>query len=102
MKIQNILIVLLISLGILLANALAQNTVPTMINYQGFLTDTTGKALDGTYMLTFRLFEEPTGAASIRWEEEHSDVKVVNGLFNVLLGSLDTLTAEDLAGNGWE
>ena len=84
MKIQNLSIVLLVLLGILLTNALAQNSVPTMVNYQGFLTDTTGKALDGTYKITFRLYAELTGVASIKWEEEHTSVNVVNGLFNVL------------------
>jgi hypothetical protein len=99
MKNQNVSIMLLILLGMLMVNAFAQNTVPTMINYQGFLTDTTGKALDGTYMLTFRLYEQPTGVASIRWEEIHSEVTVVNGLFNVLLGSVNPLAAEHLDGH---
>ena len=98
MKIQKVFTLLLVLLGILLGNALAQNTIPTMINYQGFLTDTTGKALNGTYMITFRLYEQPTGFASFKWEEIHSEVNVVNGLFNVLLGSVNALTAEHLNG----
>jgi hypothetical protein len=99
MKIQKVFTLLLVLLGILFVNASAQNTVPTMINYQGFLTDTTGRALDGTYMITFRLYEQPTGVASIKWEEEHTEVTVVNGLFNVLLGSVNALSAEHLDGD---
>jgi len=98
MKIHKLPILLVILLGILLVNVMAQETVPTMINYQGYLTDTTGQALTGSYMITFRLYEQPIGVASIKWEEIHSEVNVVNGLFNVLLGSINTLTAEDLDG----
>jgi hypothetical protein len=98
MKTHNGPILLLVLLGLLLVNTSAQNTVPTMINYQGFLTDTTGQALDGTYMITFRLYEQPTGVATIKWEEVHSEVNVVNGLFNVLLGSITPLTAEHVVG----
>ena len=90
-----VLVFYLLIVGYTLAQ---ENIVPTMINYQGFLTDETGAALNGSYKITFALFSEPTGAASIVWEEVHDVINVENGLFNVLLGSLDTLTAADLAG----
>jgi hypothetical protein len=73
--------------------------VPTMINYQGFLADQNGTPLNGSYQITFALYSEPTGAASIVWDETHDAVDVENGLFNVLLGSLDTLNAEDFQGD---
>jgi hypothetical protein len=72
--------------------------VPTMINYQGFLTDQTGTALSGTYQITFALYYDSTGTISNVWEEIHDAVVVESGLFNVLLGSIDTLTAADLVG----
>ena len=79
-------------------DVIAQESVPTMVNYQGFLTDQNGTALNGSYQITFLLYSEPTGIESIIWEEVHSTINVENGLFNELLGSIDTLTAEDLAG----
>jgi hypothetical protein len=79
-------------------DVLAQESVPTMVNYQGFLTDQNGTPLSGTYQITFALYSESTGAASIVWDETHDAVDVENGLFNVLLGSIDTLTVNDLHG----
>jgi hypothetical protein len=50
-------------------------------------------------MITFRIFEEPTGSLNGIWEEIHDSVTVTNGLFNVLLGSIDTLGAEYFLGD---
>ena len=84
---------------LIVANTLAQeNIVPTMLNYQGFLTDQNGTALNGNYQITFALYSEPTGAASIVWDETHDAINIENGLFNVLLGSIDTITVDDLDG----
>jgi hypothetical protein len=84
---------------VIVGNTLAQeNIVPTMINYQGFLTDTTGHALNGTYQIAFRLYDEASGDNPWVWSETHGAVIVENGLFNVLLGSIDTLSADDLTG----
>jgi hypothetical protein len=74
------------------------NFIPTMINYQGYLTDQSGTPLTGTYQVTFTLYYDSTSTASIVWEETHDVINVANGLFNVFLGSIDTLTAADLAG----
>jgi hypothetical protein len=64
----------------------ATSTVPTMISYQGQLLDSSGKPVpDGTYSMTFKLYNVPTGGTSV-WQETQS-VTVTNGLFNVLLGS---------------
>ena len=70
-----------------------------MINYQGFLTDQNGTALNGSYNITFAIYADPTGAASIVWDETHTSINVEAGLFNVLLGSIDSLTVEDLKGD---
>jgi hypothetical protein len=90
--------ILLLLIGFMTINIFAQVNVPTMINYQGFLTDQNGTVLNGPYVIWFRLYEDSTGFESIKWEEKHDAVFVKNGLFNVLLGSIDTLTAGDLAG----
>jgi hypothetical protein len=69
-----------------------------MINYQGFLTDQNGTALSGSYEISFRLYDEASGNHPWLWHETHAAVNVENGMFNVLLGSIDTLTAADLQG----
>lgn len=62
----------------------------TTIAYQGRLADSSGAALDGDYIITFRLYNVASGGLPL-WEEfwiGGNNVHVTNGLFNVLLGSL--------------
>ncbi len=91
----------IILMGLLTFSAVAQDStamVPQMINYQGYLTDDTGQALTGSYKITFRLYEDSIGVSSIKWEEIQNEVNVVDGLFNVLLGSVNPITPEHLNG----
>ena len=68
-----------------------QGQIPQTINYQGILTDITGKPVaDGTYNLTFKIYEVPTGGNPI-WSETHV-IPTKNGLFNVILGSSNPLS----------
>jgi len=61
--------------------------IPQTISYQGVLADTSGpNVMDGTYSITFRLWAAPTGGSAL-WTETQ-DVGVVDGRFNVLLGSV--------------
>ncbi|MCH8873815.1 hypothetical protein IH824_13765, partial [candidate division KSB1 bacterium] len=70
---------------------LAQAQIPETVSYQGVLTDAQGNAVsDGSYSLTFNLYESATGGSSI-WGETQ-DIEVVNGLFNAILGSVKPLS----------
>jgi hypothetical protein len=60
--------------------------IPKMINFQGRLTDASGKFVtDGNYSLTFRIYADSTGGSS-KWSEVQS-LAVSKGLFNAILGS---------------
>ena len=62
------------------------SSVPTMISYQGQLLDSGGNPVpNGTYSMTFKLYNVPSGGTAF-WEETHPSVQVTDGLFNVLLG----------------
>ena len=68
--------------------------IPHLINYQGMLTDNSGTPLTDTLNLTFKIYDDPT-AGNKKWEETQNNVPVINGLFNVILGSvtpIDTLS----------
>ena len=80
---KRLLLVLLLA-----ANAMA---IPRLVNYQGQLTSPTGTPLDTTVAMTFHIWPTPTGGVSV-WTETHPAVSVTNGLFNVQLGSITTLT----------
>ena len=60
--------------------------VPALINYQGRIAQP-GATGSVNFTITFGLFPSPAGGESL-WEEAHP-ITAVDGLFNVLLGSLD-------------
>ncbi|MCP4112932.1 MAG: hypothetical protein GY749_46635 [Desulfobacteraceae bacterium] len=64
--------------------------VPMMINYQGYLADTNGHSLNETVKMTFRLYNTETDGTPL-WTETHASVTVTNGIFNVILGGVNTL-----------
>lgn len=64
--------------------------VPDKISWQGILTDDLGDELNGTYNLTFKLFDTQTLGVAL-FQETHSNVLINNGLANVTLGSVADL-----------
>ena len=72
----------------------AEAQVPMLLNYQGRLTDAAGQPRSGGFTMTFAFFDAITGGgklpATAPWEETQA-VQVVNGTFNVLLGSVTPL-----------
>ncbi|MCK5640380.1 MAG: hypothetical protein KAJ19_06270 [Gammaproteobacteria bacterium] len=61
-------------------NVVGTSNPGTGINYQGMLTDSGGNPLDGTYEMTFRLYEVPSGGTAL--DTDTHSVEVENGLFN--------------------
>ena len=81
-----------------LAAAVVYAAIPPMINYQGKLLKPDGTAAaDGTYAMTFAIYPVATGGVAV-WSEPNPSVQVKKGLFSVLLGSLNPLTAYSLDG----
>jgi hypothetical protein len=72
---------------------IAQAEIPKLINYQGMLTDDEGIPIDGTHTLTFRIYDDTTGAGTLQWSETQGGVQVDHGLFNVVLGKSATLNS---------
>jgi hypothetical protein len=71
----------------------ASNASTGLLSYQGYLTDVTGEPLHGEVDITFRLYNVLTGGTPL-WTEAHTGtnaVPVEDGLFNVMLGSLNPI-----------
>ena len=68
----------------------AFSDVPHMINYQGKLTDAGGGLVTDTLQVTFSIYPDTLGSPA-DWSETQSGVEVLDGIFNVLLGSVDTI-----------
>jgi hypothetical protein len=70
-------------------------TIPQLLNYQGKLTDAGGNPLNITTDMTFRIYDGLTQV----WTETQTGVQVVEGIFNVLLGSVSAISSLPEAGN---
>jgi hypothetical protein len=64
--------------------------VPHLINYQGMLTDALGNPLNGPYNLTFRIYNALSDG-TLKWDHTYNSVPVFDGLFNVVLGTDETI-----------
>ncbi|MEO0075981.1 MAG: hypothetical protein ABIK31_07795 [candidate division WOR-3 bacterium] len=80
----------------LISIAIAQPTIPKLINYQGKLTDGAGNPINGTRSVQFSLYTVATGGTAF-WTETQT-VSISNGLFNVMLGSVNPITSMPSAG----
>lgn len=83
-------------LAILIAAKISpQSKIPQLINFQGFLTDSTGAPLaDSTYNVIFRIHSDPTGPLAL-WSE-NQNVLTNEGLFSVQLGKVTPLDIDDI------
>lgn len=81
----------IIKLAILLmASTFAFAEVPQLINYQGVLTDAQGNPKLGPANLSFEIYSGPEEGATKLWGPQvFSAVPLINGSFNVILGSTD-------------
>jgi len=84
------LIILLTFLSLICIAAPSIAEIPHYMQFQGKATDNQDTPLNGTYKLTFRIYDAETGAAPI-WNETHDAVSVENGVFSVLLGGVSDL-----------
>ncbi|MBL7069351.1 MAG: hypothetical protein ISS34_05790 [Candidatus Omnitrophica bacterium] len=66
--------------------------IPHYMQFQGKVTDAQDAPLNGSYKLTFRIYDVESGGSPI-WSERHEDdaVEVENGVFSVLLGGVNPL-----------
>ncbi|MBK9247192.1 MAG: hypothetical protein IPM69_03550 [Ignavibacteria bacterium] len=66
---------------------------PRTFSYQGTLTDLVQTPFpDSTYLLTFALYDSPSGGAFL-WQESHN-VSTVGGIFDVNLGTVTPLAMQ--------
>lgn len=63
--------------------------VPPMVNYQGKLT-TGGGSLNDTVSMTFSIYRDTLGSPA-QWSETQTQVVIKEGIFNVLLGSVNPI-----------
>ena len=106
----NVLFTLLVVAGLLWANSVgalplraptAASTSTGTIAYQGRLADADGTPITDTVNMEFRLYDVASGGIFL-WEElwtGSNSVQVSDGLFNVMLGSLDPIPQSVITGH---
>jgi hypothetical protein len=89
-----LLIALLIATQSIWAQPFAATNAPgpsaTTVNYQGRLADNVGVPLDGSYGMSFALYDAASAGNLVWGPEDHPAVPVSDGLFSVGLGSRTT------------
>ena len=63
--------------------------IPRKLNYQGYLTTSTGAPVNTPQTLIVRVYDASSSGTAL-FTEIHTPVTVSNGIFNILLGSVDT------------
>jgi len=71
--------------------------VPTLMNYQGYLTDSNNVPVTGSFPMNFNLFPDSTAGAAL-WTESYGSVAVSSGVFNVVLGTVTPLPPATFTG----
>ena len=89
---RNILVFLVVGTAVCLFGSASSADVPHMINYQGKLTTASGGCLNDTVQMTFTIYSDSLGTMD-EWSETQMEVMVKDGIFNVLLGSVDAVPA---------
>ena len=80
--------------------ATARAEAPTLIAYQGRLTDSSGQPVNATLPMTFALYAVPEGGAAA-WVEAHPAITVTDGLFTAYLGEIVQLSSGVLNDNAY-
>jgi hypothetical protein len=96
-----LVIILLLTIPSLAAPLRAPSATSTStISYQGRLADSSGNPLTDKVNMEFRIYDVPTGGVPL-WTEMwtgSSAVDISDGLFNVMLGSIDNTLASAIEG----
>jgi hypothetical protein len=81
--------VVAVAIVLLIVQSIATAQVPRRMQYQGHLSDSEGAPLDTSIEMTFTIYDDSTGKGV--WWSETQMVEVINGLFHVQLGAINSI-----------
>ncbi|KAA3631603.1 MAG: hypothetical protein DWP97_12645 [Calditrichaeota bacterium] len=88
---NSVLKIFILLLSFLIISGSLFADVPGLHSFQGRLTNISGDIVaDGMYSITFSIYDAEAGGTS-KWTETHPAVPVKDGIFGVLLGSVNQL-----------
>ena len=65
-------------------------SIPNLMSYQGVLKDADDIPLAGPVNMSFRVYDAESDG-NLFWMEEHTNITLNNGIYNILLGDGNTL-----------
>ena len=65
--------------------------IPSKLRFQGRLKDAADVVLEGTYSITFRIYDTETGGEPL-WSETKDSLEMLNGMLDVVLGESNEMT----------
>ena len=80
----------IIALGFIISMALPALAVPSLISYQGKLTNASGTAITTSTSVTFKIYNVSSGGTPL-WSEAQT-LTPDNGVINAILGSVTSIT----------
>lgn len=80
---------LVVIVSFVLIGTVSHAAIPHLINYQGKLTDSAGKPLEGSQSIAFRIYDAESGG-SLLWQETQA-ITTQKGIFSCLLGGVTAL-----------
>ena len=84
-------LVFILSLSVVCLYAITSFGAPSILNYQGTLTDDQGSPVTGSVPMIFRIYATiDAGTAQALWNSGTVNVAVVNGAFSIELGDTST------------
>lgn len=75
-------------------------SIPHLINYQGVLTDDSDNPITDTLDIEFKIYDSETNG-NLKWSETQSQVSIIDGLFNVILGSVNPIDTLSFSEDYW-
>lgn len=71
-------------------------STPTFINYQGFITNSSGVAQSGSASVIVRVYDDPTSGVLL-FEENEGTVTITNGYFTIPIGQVGDVNGSTAA-----
>jgi hypothetical protein len=90
MKRGKVTVLIVAVIGLLVFSSSGYSQIPRTISYQGYLTNASGVPVDGAVQMNFSIYNVPSGGGAI-WSETQMSVPVINGIYNVILGSISPI-----------
>ena len=84
------LMAIFLLIPLIIIASISYAAIPQKINYQGYLTDPQGTAIDGSISIVFSIYSQVSGG-TVLWTETQTVTVTDDGIFSVNLGNVNSI-----------